>query len=64
MVPEKRTGSWGTKVRRWRRVEMSMSFRAWLSIWMEPVSGRVIESRVDARVDFPLPYFVLVLILS
>lgn len=55
IVPLKRMGSWGTKVRRLRRVEMSMSFREWLSMWMEPVSGRVMERRVEARVDLPEP---------
>lgn len=61
IVPLKRMGSWGTKVRRLRRVEMSMSFKGWLSMWMEPVSGRVMDRRVDARVDFPEPCVVLAL---
>lgn len=40
---------------------MSMSFKGWLSMWMEPVSGRVMDRRVDARVDFPEPCVVLAL---
>lgn len=52
-------GSWGTNVRRLRRVEMEMLLREWLSIWMVPVSGRVMERRVDARVDFPEPWVVV-----
>jgi hypothetical protein len=32
-----------------------MSFNCWLSMWIVPTSGRVIERRVDARVDFPDP---------
>lgn len=38
---------------------MEMLLREWLSMWMEPVSGRVMERRVDARVDFPEPCFLL-----
>jgi hypothetical protein len=55
MVPEKRIGSWGTKVSLCRRVEMSMSFKGWESIVMLPDSGRVMERIVEASVDFPLP---------